>query len=105
MIEDTELLRRYAEEHSEAAFNELMERRLGLVYAVAWRQTSGDAHRAQDIAQTVFIKLARKASSLARQPVLTSAGIVTTIAAVPRNQPRNSGLNATGAGLTASPWR
>ena len=28
MIEDTELLRRYAEEHSEAAFTELVERRL-----------------------------------------------------------------------------
>lgn len=70
MIEDTELLRRYAEEHSEAAFTELVERRLGLVYAVALRQTGGDAHRAQDIAQTVFTNLARKASSLARQPVL-----------------------------------
>lgn len=70
MIEDTELLRRYAEEHSEAAFTELVERRLGLVYAVALRQTGGDAHRAQDIAQTVFTHLARKASSLARQPVL-----------------------------------
>lgn len=70
MIEDTELLRRYAEEQSEAAFTELVERRLGLVYAVALRQTGGDAHRAQDIAQTVFTNLARKASSLARQPVL-----------------------------------
>jgi RNA polymerase sigma factor (sigma-70 family) len=70
MIEDTELLRRYAEEHSEAAFTELVKRRLGLVYAVALRQTGGDAHRAQDIAQTVFTNLARKASSLARQPVL-----------------------------------
>ncbi len=70
MIEDTELLRCYAEEHSEAAFTELVERRLGLVYAVALRQTGGDAHRAQDIAQTVFTNLARKASSLARQPVL-----------------------------------
>ena len=70
MIEDTELLRRYAEEHSEAAFTELVQRRLGLVYAVALRQTGGDAHRAQDIAQTVFTNLARKASSLARQPVL-----------------------------------
>jgi len=47
-----------------------VERRLGLVYAVALRQTSGDAHRAQDIAQTVFTNLARKASSLARQPVI-----------------------------------
>ncbi len=70
MIEDTELLRRYAEEHSEAAFTALVERRLGLVYVVALRQTGGDAHRAHDIAQTVFTHLACKASSLARQPVL-----------------------------------
>jgi RNA polymerase sigma factor (sigma-70 family) len=70
MIEDTELLRRYAEEHSESAFTELVKRRLGLVYAVALRQTGGDAHRAHDIAQTVFTHLARQASSLARQPVL-----------------------------------
>lgn len=70
MIEDTELLRRYAEENSEAAFTQLVERRLGLVYAVALRQTGGDAHRAEEIAQTVFTRLARKASSVARQPVL-----------------------------------
>ena len=70
MIEDTELLRRYAEENSEAAFTQLVERRLGLVYAVALRQTGGDAHRAHDIAQTVFTRLAHQASSLARQPVL-----------------------------------
>src|SRR3954469_25254903 len=69
MTEDTELLRRYAEENSEAAFTELVERRLGLVYAVALRQTR-DAHLAQEIAQTVFTRLERKASSLARQPVL-----------------------------------
>jgi hypothetical protein len=31
MIEDSELLRRYAEEKSEVAFAELVQRRIGLV--------------------------------------------------------------------------
>ena len=70
MIDDTELLRSFAEEKSEAAFAELVRRRLNLVYSVALRQCGGDAHRAEDAAQKVFIDLARKAHLLARQPVL-----------------------------------
>jgi RNA polymerase sigma factor (sigma-70 family) len=70
MIEDTELLRRYAEEKSEQSFAELVQRRIGLVYSVALRQTRGDAHRARDATQIVFADLARKAASLARRPVL-----------------------------------
>lgn len=70
MIEDAELLRRYAQEGSEAAFTELVERRLDLVYAVALRHTGGDSHRAQDVAQAVFTDLARKAKSLIGRPVL-----------------------------------
>jgi RNA polymerase sigma factor (sigma-70 family) len=70
MIEDAELLRRYAETRSEEAFAELVRRRIGLVYSVALRQTGGDAHRAQDVAQMVFTDLARKASTLAGRPVL-----------------------------------
>jgi RNA polymerase sigma factor (sigma-70 family) len=71
MIDDAELLRRYAEENSEAAFAELVHRRIDLVYSVALRTTGGDAHRAQDAAQRVFTDLARKAASLAQRPVLT----------------------------------
>lgn len=70
MMEDAELLRRYAEEGSEAAFTELVRRRLDLVYAVALRQTGGDSHRAEDVAQAVFTDLARKAKSLIGRPVL-----------------------------------
>lgn len=71
MIPDGELLRRYTETNSESAFSELVERHLALVYSAALRQVNGDAHLAQDVAQTVFADLARKAVSLANRPVLT----------------------------------
>src|ERR1019366_8666013 len=70
MIDDNELLLRYAEQRSEPAFAELVRRHLGLVYHAALRQVGGDAHRAQDVAQTVFTDLARKAALLARRPAL-----------------------------------
>lgn len=70
MQDDAELLRLYAETRSEAALGELVGRHLDLVYAAALRQTFGNAHLSQDIAQTVFIDLARKAPSLRRETVL-----------------------------------
>src|SRR5687767_10440566 len=70
MIEDAELLRRYAEEKSETAFAELVRRRIGLVYSVALRRTRGDAAAAADATQQVFVDLARKAVVLCRRPVL-----------------------------------
>jgi RNA polymerase sigma factor (sigma-70 family) len=69
-MNDSELLRRFAEEHSEKAFAELVGRRVGLVYSAALRQLTGDAHRAEDVTQTVFIDLARRARSLCRHPAL-----------------------------------
>lgn len=68
--DDSELLRRYAEDGSQAAFAELVRRRIDLVYSVALRQAHGDRHRAEDATQAVFADLARKASTLARRPVL-----------------------------------
>ncbi|HXB02698.1 MAG TPA: sigma-70 family RNA polymerase sigma factor [Opitutaceae bacterium] len=70
MIEDSELLRLYAESRSEEAFAELVRRRIGLVYAVALRRTRGDVHAAEDAAQLVFVDLARKAAALSRHPVI-----------------------------------
>ena len=71
MIEDAELLRRYALDRSESAFAELVRRRVNLVYSVALRQVGGDAHLAQDVTQRVFADLARKAPELAQRAVLS----------------------------------
>src|SRR5471030_1800646 len=71
MTPDHELLRRFAEADSEAAFAELVRRHVNLVYSAALRQVNGDAHLAQDVAQTVFTNLARKAAPLSRREVLT----------------------------------
>jgi RNA polymerase sigma factor (sigma-70 family) len=68
--EDSELLRRYANGGSEAAFAELVRRHVDLVYSTALRLVNGDAHRAQDLTQGVFSELARNAKSLARHPAL-----------------------------------
>jgi RNA polymerase sigma factor (sigma-70 family) len=71
MTPDSELLNRYARTRSEDAFAELVRRHVNLVYSAALRQVNGDAHLAQDVAQTVFTDLARKAGSLARREALT----------------------------------
>jgi RNA polymerase sigma factor (sigma-70 family) len=69
-IDDAELLRRYLRERSEPAFAALVEQHLGAVYAVALRQSHGDTHLAEDIAQIVFATLARKAAALTDREVL-----------------------------------
>src|SRR3954452_22031875 len=78
MIEDAELLRRYAEEHSEAAFAELVERHINLVFGGALRRVGGDAHLAQDVTQQVFTALARGATSLGARAVLSGWLYTTT---------------------------
>jgi len=70
MIEDAELLRSYAENRSEAAFAELVQRHVNLVYGAALRRVGGDTHLADEVTQTVFTTLARKAGRLVRHPVL-----------------------------------
>jgi RNA polymerase sigma factor (sigma-70 family) len=70
MIDDQHLLRRYATEGDEAAFGELVARHVDLVYSVALREVGTDAHLAQDVAQLVFVDLARKARWLSCNIVL-----------------------------------
>lgn len=64
MLTDTDLLRRYARDGSEAAFGELVGRHVNLVYATAQRILNGDSHLACDVAQSVFTDLARKSTQL-----------------------------------------
>lgn len=67
---DAELLRRYARRRSEADFEELVRRRIHLVYSAALRQVNNDTHLAEDVTQAVFTDLAVKAANLCDHPSL-----------------------------------
>ncbi len=69
-IDDRQLIEEYARGRSEAAFRTLVERHAGLVYGSALRQVN-DAQLAEEVAQAVFILLARKAGSLRRGTILS----------------------------------
>lgn len=69
MQSDLELLRVYARDRSEAAFAELVRRNVNMIYAAALRQMR-DPHLAEDIVQSVFTDLARKAPQLTSHPAL-----------------------------------
>jgi RNA polymerase sigma factor (sigma-70 family) len=71
MTGDNELLRQFAHDRSQAAFAELVRRRIDLVFSVALRQVGGDAHLAEDVTQKVFADLARKAAALSTHPALS----------------------------------
>src|SRR3954447_15350021 len=74
MTESQRLLLDYARDGSERAFRELVERYVSLVYSTALRLVEGDAHRAQDITQMVFVDLARKARTHSLPQELMLAG-------------------------------
>ncbi|MGV3755624.1 MAG: sigma-70 family RNA polymerase sigma factor [Verrucomicrobiota bacterium] len=48
----------------------MVSRHVNLVYATALRLAGGDAHRAKDVAQTVFVQLAQNAHKLSRESTL-----------------------------------
>ena len=69
---DVQLLRDYAEHGSEAAFREIVTRHTDFVYSAALRQVES-ADLAADIAQKVFVDLARKAGSVAERLAVDSS--------------------------------
>jgi RNA polymerase sigma factor (sigma-70 family) len=71
MTDDRTLLCAYAKLGSEAAFSELVGRHLDFVYGTALRVLGGDEHMAKDVSQSVFVDLARKASTLVNRSILT----------------------------------
>lgn len=70
MTDDAQLLLRFTKENSEAAFRQIVARHLDLVYSAALRLVAGDRPLAEDVTQTVFADLARKARSLRSRTAL-----------------------------------
>jgi RNA polymerase sigma factor (sigma-70 family) len=68
---DIQLLRRYARESSEDAFSEIVERHLPLVYSAALRQVRSP-DLAQEVAQSVFVELARNAQKLPTSTIVAA---------------------------------
>jgi hypothetical protein len=64
MTDSQQLLADYVRNGSEEAFREPVTCYLGLVNSTAIRLVGGDRHLAEDVAQTVFVDLARKARTL-----------------------------------------
>ena len=70
MPDTASLLTDYVKNGSEAAFRELVARYINLVYSAALRLVANDTQLAQDVTQTVFIDLARKAGGFSSEVML-----------------------------------
>jgi RNA polymerase sigma factor (sigma-70 family) len=76
-MSDHDLLQRYARTGDQAAFTELVARHLNLVYSAARRQVS-PPHLAEDVTQSVFLDLARRARDFpSGQPLAPWLHVVT----------------------------
>jgi DNA-directed RNA polymerase specialized sigma24 family protein len=68
---DLQLLARYARHHAEDAFAEIVRRHLDLVFSAALRQVRSP-QLAEEVAQSVFTDLARRAADLAPDTTLAA---------------------------------
>src|SRR5687768_11889357 len=108
---DHDLLRSFVRDRDEQAFRQIVERYLRLVYVAARRQVH-DEHAAEDVAQAVFIILARKAASLRDGTVLagwlvqtarlTAKTAARTAARRKRHEQRAADMNPTPHDQTAA---
>src|SRR3954468_2752651 len=69
-MNDWELLQKWVQQRSDAAFGELVNRHLNLVYASALRQVR-EPELARDVSQAVFLALAQKAHRLSSKVILS----------------------------------
>ena len=73
MLDDWDLLRRFAADSDQQAFSELVARHIDFVYSRARRMLGdGAARNAEDVTQAVFILLARKAGRIPRRGALVA---------------------------------
>jgi len=70
MTDSRTLLAEYAQHGAEEAFSRLVSRYIDMVYSTAHRLMDGDRHRAEEVAQTVFIDLAMQARTLSPEVML-----------------------------------
>jgi RNA polymerase sigma factor (sigma-70 family) len=70
-VSDADLLRRFVDQHDEAAFELLLWRHAAMVLHVC-RQVLGDEQAAEDAFQATFLVFVRKASSISRREALGS---------------------------------
>jgi RNA polymerase sigma factor (sigma-70 family) len=92
-MDDIALLREYATNNSEAAFEALVSQRVNFVYSAALRQVY-DPHLAEEVTQAVFIILAQKAGRISDRTILSGwlfktthfAALAQTLAAIKRQQ-------------------
>lgn len=71
---DESLLLAFAAHRDEAAFRQVAERYLGLIFHTALRRT-GNRQMAEDVSQHILCAIARKAAPLARKPGLLPSWI------------------------------
>lgn len=103
-MSDLELLQRYTRSNSQEAFATLVERHLNLVYSAARRQVRSP-QLAEEVAQSVFIDLARHGAKLApAQPLAAWLFLVTRRTAIDviRREARRHAREQAAAELSAA---